>query len=263
MDLDGFDDPWEHVRLLSDSPRNEVLFELLRRHAPGSVVAELGAGTGLMSLVAARLGAKKVYAIEPSAQWHTAAELVERNGLGHIVEVLPARIEELEPRPVDLLFSELLNADPFAEGLLDAMDAGAAWVKPGGRLAPRRLRLWAALVGAPESADEVERAATMMRQMASTHGLDLDPLIHTLDRLEAYAYLAPTIAPIGPPALLCDVELGAGEEPEDSWWSCSLGSGAGRAASLCGSRRSTPTACRWTTGLRTPATGDTWCRPGR
>ena len=62
----GFANPWEHLRLLSDPDRNQALVTLLERRAPGATVAEIGCGTGLLSLVAARLGAKKVFAIEPT-----------------------------------------------------------------------------------------------------------------------------------------------------------------------------------------------------
>src|SRR5690606_20161346 len=142
---------WEHVRLLSDRPRNDALITLLRRHAPGARVLEVGCGTGLLSCVAAKLGAARVYAVEPTPLAEEARRLVAHNGLEGVVEVLEAPIEELTPRPVDLAFSELLNADPFYEGLVPAMEAAAAW---GGRLAPRRLRVWTALVRDDSSARE-------------------------------------------------------------------------------------------------------------
>lgn len=132
-DATGFANPWEHVRLLSDGDRNEAMLALLARRAPGARVLEVGCGAGLLSCAAARLGARHVYAVEPTPMAAIARQMVRDNGLDGVVEVLEGRVEDLEPRPVDLAFSELLNADPFVEGVLEAMDGAAAWCALGAR----------------------------------------------------------------------------------------------------------------------------------
>jgi SAM-dependent methyltransferase len=146
-DATGFANPWEHVRLLSDGDRNEAMLALLARRAPGARVLEVGCGAGLLSCAAARLGARHVYAVEPTPMAAIARQMVRDNGLEGVVEVLEGRVEDLEPRPVDLAFSELLNADPFVEGVLDAMDGAASWcalrgevLSPGEGLSPSPLR---------------------------------------------------------------------------------------------------------------------------
>ncbi|MFK7928369.1 MAG: 50S ribosomal protein L11 methyltransferase [Myxococcota bacterium] len=215
MDVDPFEDLWEHVRLLSDRSRNEQIIAMLARRAPGKVVAEIGCGTGLLSVVAARLGATKVYAIEPTLQWESAVELVQRNGLEHIVEVLPAKIEDLEPRPVDLAFSELLNAEPLAEEVCEAMQVAARWLTPDGRLAPRRLKIWAALMLEEETSGEVERARAALTAIQDRFDLNLGPLFSRLQGLEPYDYLRPNIRPCGPPVCIADLELGTEARPKD------------------------------------------------
>jgi predicted RNA methylase len=175
-DLHAFADPWEHVRLLSDEARNAALLALLQRRAPGRRVLEVGCGTGLLSVVAARLGATEVHAVEPTERADVAAALVAANGLDGVVHVHRAAIEDLDPRPVDLAFSELLNVDPFVEGLLEASRAASAWLVPSGHLAPSRLRLYGALVGDDDSAAEVARVRTLLDRLARDHDLRLDPL---------------------------------------------------------------------------------------
>lgn len=216
MDIEGFADLWEHVRLLSDTSRNEALITLLARRAPGARVLEVGCGSGLLSCVAARLGASRVYAVEPTAQVELARELVERNRLGAVVEVLEGMIEDLEPRPVDLAFSELLNAEPLREGVFDAMDAAAPWVVPGGRLAPRRLRIWVALVRENSSAAEVRGVRRALGELSRVHGLDLAPLVQGLDDLEPYAFVSPQVEAASAPVCVADVALGTGDRPPES-----------------------------------------------
>lgn len=213
--IEGFADPWEHVRLLSDGARTGTLVQLLRRHAPGQRVVEVGCGTGLLSCVAARLGASRVYAVEPTPLWEQARELVAANGLQDVVEVLPGMIEDLPRREVDLAFSELLNADPFYEGVLPAMDAAAAWLGPGGRLAPSRLRVWCAAARAPGSAKEARDARREVVTLGRDLDLEVGPLLSALECRTPYRYQSTTEVPVGPPVLLYDLALGAGERPGD------------------------------------------------
>jgi len=213
MDVHGFADLWEHVRLLSDRRRNQALLGLLHRHAPGARVLEVGCGSGLLSCIAARLGAKQVYAVEPTAQVELARTLVERNQLHDVVQVIDGMIQEVDPRPVDLAFSELLNADPFAEGLVDAMDAAANWVMEGGRLSPRRLRLWVALVRENTSAREVAEVRQVLAQLSQHHQLDLSPLVDGLDTLEPYRFLSPAAVPVTRSHCVLDLPLGTGTRP--------------------------------------------------
>lgn len=215
MDLSGFANPWEHVRLLSDRTRNDRLVDLLVRRAPGARVVEVGCGTGLLSCIAARAGAEKVYAVEPTPLWELAASLVEANGLSDRVEVLEGRVQDLEPRPVDLAFSELLNADPFLEEVVEAMDAVRPWVVEGGMLAPHRLRVWVALVRAGGSAKEVRSAQSELNRLADRFDLDLAELRVALDPAEPYRYLSTVEDPISAPALLYDLPLGSGVQPDE------------------------------------------------
>ena len=81
-----------HYAMINDHPRNEFYRECLRRAVvPGeSVVLEIGTGSGLLAMLAARLGAKKVVAIEASPHMaELARRNVEANGLSATVVVVP------------------------------------------------------------------------------------------------------------------------------------------------------------------------------
>ncbi len=213
MSMSAFGNLWEHARLLSDASRNAQMIELLRRRAPGARVLEVGCGTGLLSCVAARMGARHVIAVEPTEIIEYAYELVRANHLEHIVEVRRGLVQDFAPDPVDLAFSELLNADPFAEGVLPAMDAAASWVAPGGMFSPQRLRVWAALVHVTSTAREVGQARAEVRALGAQHDLDVRGIMEDLAGMNCYRSVQSNLKPISDPVLVYDLRLGRGESP--------------------------------------------------
>ena len=203
----------EQLRLLADARRNDAILAWLARHAPGRRVLEIGCGTGLLACAAARLGARRVLAVEASPIAAVARALVRDNGLEDRVEVIEAELGDLAPRPVDLVFGELLNADPFVEGVVETFAQGAAWLGPEGRMAPRSLAVHAALMAAGETADEVAAARAEVAGVAERFDLDVGALGEITRPAEAYAFVAPRAASLGPSARLFEVELGRAPEP--------------------------------------------------
>jgi histone-arginine methyltransferase CARM1 len=62
----------------------------------GKVVMDVGAGSGILSIFAAMAGASKVYAVEASNMAECAKILVEKNGFGSIIEVIEAKVEDID-----------------------------------------------------------------------------------------------------------------------------------------------------------------------
>lgn len=97
---------------------------------PGDVVADLGSGSGVLAHLAARAGARKVYAVE--ANRHTAAalrRLLERNGDLGAVEPVEADAERwVPPEPVDVVVAELMETGLLHEPMAAALrHVHAAW----------------------------------------------------------------------------------------------------------------------------------------
>jgi protein arginine N-methyltransferase 1 len=119
---------------------------------PESVVLDIGAGTGIMSLLACRLGARRVIAVDPSAAIHVAGEMAAANGCRDRLEVVQGLSTGLElAERADVIVSDLRGILPFErQHIPSVIDARARLLAPGGVLIPRADTLWAAPADAPD-----------------------------------------------------------------------------------------------------------------
>src|SRR5688572_13080954 len=131
---------FSHRLMVRDSARTEAFRVALEAAVrPGDVVLDVGAGCGILSLFAARAGARRVYAVERTQVARLARDVARLNGFEHVVRVIEAPIEAvILPEPVDVVVSEWLGSIGVDENLLSAvLLARDRWLKPGHRLVPR------------------------------------------------------------------------------------------------------------------------------
>jgi protein arginine N-methyltransferase 1 len=136
-----------HGDMIGDAARSDAYESALRACvAPGSVVADIGTGTGFFAILACRFGARRVFAIESGEVVDVARRIAAANGCAGAIEFIEATSTEIElPEPVDVVVSDLHGVLPFFQGHLVAMiDARRRFLRPGGVLIPRRETLWAA-----------------------------------------------------------------------------------------------------------------------
>jgi SAM-dependent methyltransferase len=140
---------------------------------PGDIVLDVGAGSGILSVFAARAGAARVYAVERTSAAVLAHELAAANEAAEIVEVIHGDVIDLEPpERVDVIVSEWLGGFGIDEGMLAPVIAARdRWLKPGGVMIPRQVTAWAALVHDRYLAQMVE----FLRD--SPYGLRFDDLV--------------------------------------------------------------------------------------
>ena len=142
-----------HRSMVFDHVRNDAYARAMERViGPDSVVLDLGAGVGIHGLMAARMGARKVYLVDPEPVLHVAAEIARANGLEERVECIQGRIEEVElPEPVDVIVSVLTGNFLLTEDLLPSLfHARDKFLASGGHMIPDRARMLAAVVSAED-----------------------------------------------------------------------------------------------------------------
>ena len=87
-----------HEEMLKDSVRTRAYQRAIEDNPhdfEGKVVLDIGCGTGILSIFAARAGAKHVYAIENAEIALFAAEIIKKNGFEDKITVIKGKMEEV------------------------------------------------------------------------------------------------------------------------------------------------------------------------
>ena len=145
-------------QMIADAPRMDAYAAALRHTVkPDSVVMDLGSGPGVFALLACKLGARRIYAVEPDAVISIAREAAAANGFADRIEFFENLSTEISlPEPATIIISDLRGVLPwFQQHLPSIIDARARLLARGGVLIPRRDILWAAVVEAPDRYEEI------------------------------------------------------------------------------------------------------------
>jgi len=108
----------------------------------GKVVLDVGCGTGIMSMFAARAGAKKVFGVDYSDIVLQAQQIVKDNHLDDVVTLIKGKMEEvvlpgIELNSVDIIISEWMGYCLLYESMLNTvLVARDKWLKPNGIILP-------------------------------------------------------------------------------------------------------------------------------
>ena len=136
-----------HLDLLKDKARVQAYFRAMRENEDsfaGKVVLEVGCGLGLLTILAARAGARKVYAVEATkAAAAFARRLVQSHGLENVVTVFETTVETIElPEQVDVIISEFMGHFLLRESMIDSVIfARDRFLKPGGAIFPSHCKM--------------------------------------------------------------------------------------------------------------------------
>ncbi len=124
--------------MLTDMHRMESYYTAISANAEiafkDKIVMDVGTGSGVLAIWAAKAGAKKVYAIEYTSMAKNAIKLVEANGVSDIVTVIQGTVEGVKlpleedgfvddgnEQVVDVIVSEWMGYMLIRESMLDSV----------------------------------------------------------------------------------------------------------------------------------------------
>ncbi|CAO3591205.1 unnamed protein product [Absidia cylindrospora] len=136
-----------HEQMLKDKARTEAYRDFVYENKDifkNKVVLDVGCGTGILSMFAAKAGAKQVISVDNSAIIEKAKLNVQENGLDHIITLVRGKVEEIEipVKQVDIIISEWMGYFLLFEAMLDSvLVARDRWLAPDGIMAPSHTRI--------------------------------------------------------------------------------------------------------------------------
>lgn len=207
--------------MLEDFKRTGAYYQactLNRAQFSGKTVLDVGTGSGILAIFAAKAGARKVYAVEATEMAGFAKKLIEANGLGDVIEVIQGVIESVElPEKVDIIISEWMGYFLLRESMLDSvLIARDRFLKPDGALYPSHARLFIAPIRTQltrqrggEYMNSMTGWSEFLQDMKSYYDVDLSSLTKDFEK-EQREYFCQTavwtdVHPsqlVGPPALI-------------------------------------------------------------
>ncbi len=146
----------DYGMMIKDSGRMEPYVQALQQAIkPGSVVLDIGTGTGIFAFLACKFGARQVYAIEPDSAVIVAQKLSQVNGFRKRIQFYQELSTKVNlPEPADVIICDLRGVLPLLQHHIPSIiDARERLLAPGGVLIPQQDILWAALVSVPKLHD--------------------------------------------------------------------------------------------------------------
>lgn len=182
-----------HEEMLKDRPRTEGYRDAMQlSDLRDKIVLDVGCGTGILSLFAARSGAKHVVGIDRSDIIDEARRIVANNGYEKRVTLLKGKLEDIvlpssisPDGTVDVIVSEWMGYMLLFESMLPTvLVARDRWLREGGLLFPNRATVSACVLS------DRELYESKMNYWTDVYGFDMsnmrahilaEPLVDVVD----------------------------------------------------------------------------------
>ncbi|HEY4224117.1 MAG TPA: 50S ribosomal protein L11 methyltransferase [Myxococcota bacterium] len=153
----GYADVGMHAMMLVDGVRMRAFGEAIKRTVTkDDVVVDVGAGSGILSLLCAKAGARKVFAVERGAMASLIVEAAKENGFADIITVIrdDARTAPLSEPPT-LIVSEMIGSFGVDEDYVGLIGDVKKRCAPGCRVLPSSIDVVLGLAEIPDIAREL------------------------------------------------------------------------------------------------------------
>ncbi|XP_074926659.1 protein arginine N-methyltransferase 1 [Chelonoidis abingdonii] len=182
-----------HEEMLKDEVRTLTYRNSMfhNRHLfKDKVVLDVGSGTGILCMFAAKAGAKRVIGIECSSISDYAVKIVKANKLDHVVSIIKGKVEEVElpVEKVDIIISEWMGYCLFYESMLNTVIyARDKWLTPDGLIFPDRATLYVTAIEDRQYKDykihwwenvltAIENATNIQPRLVAVFNIEFTPL---------------------------------------------------------------------------------------
>ncbi|ESN93493.1 hypothetical protein HELRODRAFT_157853 [Helobdella robusta] len=163
---DYYFDSYAHFGIHEEMMKDEVRTLTYRnamyhnRHLfKDKVVLDVGSGTGILCMFAAKAGAKMVIGIECSSIIEQSEKIIQANKLDHVIKLVRGKVEEVilpnGIEKVDIIISEWMGYCLFYESMLKTVIyARDKWLAQGGLIFPDRASLYICAIEDRQYKDE-------------------------------------------------------------------------------------------------------------
>ncbi|KAJ2810159.1 hypothetical protein H4S07_002833 [Coemansia furcata] len=197
-----------HMQMLQDKVRTEGYRDFIYDNKDvfkGKVVLDVGCGTGILSMFAARAGAAKVIAVDNSDIIHKARANVIENKLEGVITLVKGKIEDLElpVDKVDIIISEWMGYFLLFEAMLDSvLVARDRFLAPGGLLAPSASYIYLTAISDEEYIND------QINYWDSVYGFKMSAMKSTGLVIEADVDVVPAKSVAASRALIAEIDHG-------------------------------------------------------
>lgn len=191
-----------HMEMLKDQSRTGSYRDAILKNAylfKDKVVLDVGCGTGILSMFAAKAGARRVVGIDCSSIAVQAREIAKQNGFENVITILQGKVEELELpadcQKVDIIISEWMGYFLLYESMLQTvLFARDKWGTKDVKLFPNQANMY--LCGICDPQYKLDRFDCW----ENVHGFDfsyfkrlsyIEPLVDDVDKAQVVTNIAP------------------------------------------------------------------------